>query len=69
VPDSGTLEGWATVQAAIGLGHDTDTTAALTGGIAGIRDGIVEVPRRWRDGLRGQELVAPLLEQLLAGRE
>ena len=59
----------AAVRAAIGLGHDTDTTAALAGGIAGIRDGIEAVPRRWRDGLRGQELVAPLLEQLLAGRE
>lgn len=59
----------AVVRAAIGLGDDTDTTAALTGGIAGIRDGVEAGPRRWRDGLRGQELVAPLLEQLLASRE
>ena len=56
----------AAVRAAIGLGHDTDTTAALTGGIAGIRDGIHAVPQRWREGLRGQDLVAPLLKRLLA---
>ena len=56
----------AAVRAAIGLGHDTDTTAAVAGGIAGIRDGIGAVPPRWREGLRGRELVDPLLERLVA---
>jgi ADP-ribosyl-[dinitrogen reductase] hydrolase len=54
------------VRAAIGLGHDTDTTAAVAGGIAGIRDGIEAIPARWRTGLRGQEEIVPLLERLLA---
>jgi ADP-ribosyl-[dinitrogen reductase] hydrolase len=54
------------VRAAISLGHDTDTTAAVAGGIAGIRDGIEAIPARWRTGLRGQEEVVPLLERLLA---
>ena len=54
------------VRAAIALGNDTDTTACLAGGIAGLRDGIEAIPQRWRDGLRGTELYAPLLERLLA---
>lgn len=54
------------MKAAIGLGHDTDTTACVAGGIAGLRDGIDEVPRRWRDALRGREILDPLLQALLA---
>lgn len=53
------------VKAAISLGHDTDTTACVAGGIAGIRDGITAIPERWRTNLRGQELVEPLMHQLL----
>jgi ADP-ribosyl-[dinitrogen reductase] hydrolase len=54
------------VKAAIGLGHDTDTTACIAGGIAGIRDGIGAIPQRWRTQLRGTELVEPLVNRLLA---
>ncbi len=54
------------VKAAIALGHDTDTTATVAGGIAGLREGINAIPSRWRDALRGQELVKPLLDKLLA---
>jgi ADP-ribosylglycohydrolase len=54
-----------TVRHAITLGHDTDTTACVAGGIAGIRYGIHDIPERWRNGLRGQELVQPLLEKLM----
>lgn len=54
------------VKAAVSLGHDTDTTACVAGGIAGVRDGIAAIPLRWRNALRGHELVAPLLAQLLA---
>jgi ADP-ribosyl-[dinitrogen reductase] hydrolase len=54
------------VKAAIALGHDTDTTACVAGGIAGIRDGVAAIPQRWRAQLRGKELVEPLLRQLLA---
>ncbi len=50
---------------AIGLGHDTDTTACIAGGIVGLRDGAASVPERWRDSLRGRELLDPLLGRLL----
>jgi ADP-ribosyl-[dinitrogen reductase] hydrolase len=53
------------VKAAIGLGHDTDTTGCVAGGIAGIREGIRGIPERWRSSLRGQELVVPLITRLL----
>jgi ADP-ribosyl-[dinitrogen reductase] hydrolase len=54
------------VKAAIALGHDTDTTAAVAGGIAGLREGLNAIPTRWRNALRGRKLVEPLLEKLLA---
>jgi ADP-ribosylglycohydrolase len=53
------------VRAAISLGNDTDTTACLAGGIAGLRYRAGAIPERWRAQLRGQELVRPLLERLL----
>jgi ADP-ribosylglycohydrolase len=53
------------VRAAVALGNDTDTTAAVAGGIAGLRDGIEAIPRRWLDALRGKELCAPLVEALV----
>jgi ADP-ribosyl-[dinitrogen reductase] hydrolase len=53
------------VKAAIALGHDTDTTACVAGGIAGLRDGVRAIPERWRTQLRGQELIAPLRDGLL----
>ncbi len=56
----------AAVRAAIALGRDTDTTACIAGGIAGLRDGLGAIPQRWRDALRGQDLYAPLLDALLA---
>ncbi len=56
----------AVVKAAIALGNDTDTTACVAGGIAGLRFGLTGIPVRWRDGLRGHALVAPLVQQLIA---
>jgi ADP-ribosylglycohydrolase len=53
------------VHAAIGLGNDTDTTAAVAGGLAGLHYGVGGIPERWRAGLRGAEMVQPLLEALL----
>lgn len=53
---------------AIAFGDDTDTTAAVAGGIAGIRAGKSEIPARWRESLRGRELVEPLLHALVGGR-
>ncbi|MBC7881033.1 MAG: ADP-ribosylglycohydrolase family protein [Anaerolineae bacterium] len=54
------------VKASIQLGNDTDTTACVAGGMAGLREGISAIPSRWRDGLRGNELLEPLLEKLLS---
>lgn len=54
------------VKAAIALGNDTDTTACVAGGIAGVRDGVAAIPARWRDRLRGAELCDPIVEALLA---
>jgi len=53
------------VRAAIGLGDDTDTTACVAGGIAGLRDGVDGIPARWRRDLRGRALLEPLVEALL----
>ncbi len=53
------------VRGAILLGDDTDTTACVAGGIAGLRGGIGEIPERWRAGLRGQDLCEPMLQRLL----
>jgi len=53
------------VRTAIAVGNDTDTTAAVTGGIAGLRYGLGAIPESWRTGLRGQDLLRPLLHALL----
>lgn len=49
------------VRSAILYGHDTDTTAAVAGGLAGIRNGLAGIPVRWLEQLRGFELVEPLI--------
>jgi ADP-ribosyl-[dinitrogen reductase] hydrolase len=55
----------AVVKSAIALGHDTDTTACVAGGIAGIRHGLEGIPTRWMEALRGRDLVDPLAAQLV----
>lgn len=55
----------AAVRSSVALGNDTDTTACVAGGVAGIIHGVSEIPERWRDALRGREVVVPLLERLL----
>ncbi|MBX7194952.1 MAG: ADP-ribosylglycohydrolase family protein [Sandaracinaceae bacterium] len=50
---------------AVRLGDDTDTTAALVGGIAGVREGIASIPSRWIDAMRGREQVDPLVAWLV----
>ena len=54
------------VQAAIALGNDTDTTACIAGGIAGIRHGKSSIPEHWLATFRGTELLLPLLERIRA---
>lgn len=45
------------VKKAISLGNDTDTTACLAGGIAGIRWGEEGIPKRWLSALRGKDIL------------
>lgn len=55
----------AVVKAAVQLGDDTDTTAAVAGGIAGARHGMAGIPPRFLGALRGRELAEPLVEELV----
>ncbi|MBA3925767.1 ADP-ribosylglycohydrolase family protein [Listeria rustica] len=42
---------------AVNLGKDTDTVAAVTGGLAGIIYGWEGIPREWIEALRGKEKI------------
>ncbi len=53
-----------TIQRAVAYGNDTDTTAAIAGGLAGIRWGIGGIPEAWLRGMRGRPIVEPLVEKL-----
>jgi ADP-ribosylglycohydrolase len=53
------------VRSAIALGNDTDTTACVAGGLAGLRHGIGGIPTRFREALRGSDIYEPLLQRLL----
>jgi ADP-ribosylglycohydrolase len=52
-----------TIERSIRYGHDTDTTAAIAGGLAGLRWGADGIPDEWLSALRGRELVEELLER------
>lgn len=52
------------VIAAVALGNDTDTTACLAGGIAGIRFGRTGIPAEWRENLRGRHILDEVLVRL-----
>jgi ADP-ribosylglycohydrolase len=54
----------ACVRRAVMLGNDTDTTACIAGGLAGLLYGYSAIPERWIGLLRGKELFEPLLAQL-----
>lgn len=54
------------VKTAIQLGNDTDTTACIAGGIAGLRFGVNGIPTRWREHLLESESFAELLDALVA---
>ena len=51
----------ACVLAAVNLGDDTDTTAAVAGALAGTAYGIEAIPQEWVDTLRGKELIESCL--------
>lgn len=51
--DSGPGHLPAALERAVRAGHDTDTTAAIAGGLLGARWGASAVPQRWRQQLHG----------------
>lgn len=53
------------IRKAISLGDDTDTTAAVAGGFAGVRHGLSGIPERWRAALAGRAIAEPLVAGLL----
>jgi ADP-ribosylglycohydrolase len=55
-----------TIERAIAYGNDTDTTAAIAGGLAGVYWGIDGIPDDWLDGMRGRDVVVSLVDALLA---
>ena len=46
---------------AVNLGDDTDTTAAVTGGLAGIIYGFDNIPKEWIDKLKNKDLIEDCL--------
>ena len=54
------------IRRAVAYGHDTDTTACIAGGLAGARWGWEGIPIAWRRGMRGREIVTPLVDGLVA---
>jgi len=46
---------------AILFGNDTDTTAAVACGLAGIKFGVAGIPERWLRQLRGIEIAEALI--------
>lgn len=55
------------IEHAVGYGGDTDTTACIAGGLAGIRFGVRGIPADWLAGMRGREVAAPLVARLVEG--
>lgn len=55
-----------TIERAVAYGNDTDTTAAIAGGLAGLRWGIDGIPADWLAGMRGRQVVDPLVDRLIA---
>ena len=49
---------------AVNLGEDTDTVAAVAGGLAGIHYGYKSIPHEWLDQIVKKELIVEICEQL-----
>lgn len=46
---------------AVNLGSDTDTTACVAGGLAGIKYGYGAIPKEWIEQLRGRGIIESCL--------
>ena len=53
-----------TVLAAVNLGDDTDTTGAVTGGLAGLCYGEEAIPHEWRQALARQGDIEFLVQRM-----
>jgi ADP-ribosyl-[dinitrogen reductase] hydrolase len=53
------------VETAVGFGNDTDTTAAVAGGLAGAYWGVDGIPTEWLSAMRGRDIVEPLIARLI----
>lgn len=51
---------------AVAFGNDTDTTACVACGLAGLRDGARAIPARWMSALRERETAQQVLGALLS---
>lgn len=54
----------STVLKAVNLGSDTDTTAAITGGLAGLIYGYESIPKKWIEQLARKEDILKLCDKL-----
>lgn len=57
------------VLAAVNLGGDTDTTAAVAGSMAGILYGYEAIPEEWREQLQGKNIIERVLDRLFPGKK
>ena len=55
----------STMERAVRYGHDTDTTACIAGGLAGLYWGAGGIPAEWLDAMRGRDIVDPLVRRLI----
>ena len=51
------------VLSAVNLGHDTDTTAAVTGAVAGLYYGTDGIPSEWIRDLKNKELIEAIAKK------
>ena len=61
--DDGSFE--EAVLKAVNPGRDTDTTASVTGGLAGLAYGREAIPERWIDALARRDEIEALLESFV----
>ncbi|MGN0298804.1 MAG: ADP-ribosylglycohydrolase family protein, partial [Lachnospiraceae bacterium] len=49
---------------AVNLGHDTDTVAAVAGGLAGLAYGLDGIPASWLESLKGKNIIDRCCKEL-----
>ncbi|HYN69397.1 MAG TPA: ADP-ribosylglycohydrolase family protein, partial [Candidatus Eisenbacteria bacterium] len=62
---AGAIDYGDTIERAVRYGNDTDTTAAIAGGLAGIYWRLDGIPAGWLAGMRGREIAEPIIDALI----